>query len=355
MARLSCRPPDRLPSDNVYYFPLRVREKVKVLVVDGDPRTSLTSSESYFLASALRPGGLEGSPFLTRVISEGEMGWLDLSSYDTLFLLNVARPDFSRLASFLEMGRPVFIFLGDRIVPEAYNGFSIAPWQIRERIDLGQRGEKVSQIDSGRETPKFLSRLRATLKSASFHTYYRIEGTAKNLLTLKNGDPLLVESDAGRSRLFMFVSSADMDWNDLSLNAAYLPLIQGLVKEAVGLSGTSLPAGIKFGEPFAEKGRPLQLKGPQGGPGIFQFRLPSGELRQGMNTPYEESDLTKVAEEELKKRFGGIDVKVFDYGEGGLRALQGGRKELWPPLLVFLLAVLVFEMVLAMGWPGFKR
>jgi hypothetical protein len=347
--------PDRLPSDNVYYFPLRVREKVKVLVVDGDPRTSLRSSESYFLASALRPGGLEGSPFLTQVISESEMGWLDLSSYDTLFLLNVARPDFSRLASFLEMGKPVFVFLGDRIVPEAYNGFSIAPWQIRERIDLGQRAEKATQIDSGRGTPKFLTRLRETLKSASFHTYYHIEGTAKNLLTLKNKHPLLVEADAGRSRLFMFVSSADLDWNDLSLNAAYLPLIQGLVKEAVGLSGTSFPAGIKFGEPFTEEGRPLQLKGPQGGPGIFQFRLPSGELRRGVNTPYEESDLTKVAEEELKKKFGAIDVKVFDYDEGGLRALQGGRKELWPPLLVFLLAVLVFEMVLAMGTPGFKR
>jgi hypothetical protein len=37
-----------------------------------------------------------------------------------------------------------------------------------------------------------------------------------------------------------------------------------------------------------------------------------------------------------------------------LRNLQGARKELWPTLLGLLLAVLVLEMVLANGLPGFK-
>jgi len=31
---------DRLSVDDVFYFPLKVREKMKVLIVDGDPRTS---------------------------------------------------------------------------------------------------------------------------------------------------------------------------------------------------------------------------------------------------------------------------------------------------------------------------
>jgi len=346
---------DRLSSDDVFYFPLRVRDKVKVLVVDGDPKTSLKASESYFLASVLCPGGLEGSAFLTRVITEHEMARMDLRSYDTLFLLNVARPDLSRLASFLEMGRPVFLFLGDRIVPEAYNQFSLAPWQIRERIDLSKRAEKMTHIDTSRGTLTFLTRLEDSLKNASFRTYFKVEGTAKNLLTLRNRDPLLVEADAGKSKLFMFASSADLDWNDLPLKAAYLPLLQDLVKEAVGLTGTSLPAGITFGEPFREEARPLQMKGPQGGPGIFQFRLPTGELRRGVNTPYEESDLAKVAEDELKKKFGAIDVKVVEYEEGGLKELQGGPKALWPALLGFLLAVLALEMIVANGIPRFKK
>jgi hypothetical protein len=344
--------PDRLPSDGVFYFPLRVREKVKVLVVDGDPKTSLRASESYFLTSALGPGGSQGSPFLTRVITESEMARVDLRSYDALFLLNVARPDLSRLASFLEMERPVFIFLGDRIDPEVYNGFSLAPWQIRERIDLSGSTERMTQIDSGRGTLRSLKESEHSLGRASFRTYFRVEGTGKNLLTLRNQDPLLVEADVGQSKLFTFASSADLDWNDLPLNAAFVPLVQGLVKEALGLTGTSLPAGIRFGESFRDGARAAQIKGPQGGPGIFQFGLPTGVLRRGVNTPYEESDLGKVGEEELEKKFGAIDAEVLEYKEGGLKDLQGKRKELWPPLLVFLLALLALEMVLANGIPS---
>ena len=106
-----------------------------------------------------------------------------------------------------------------------------------------------------------------SLKGASFQRYFKIEGSTKNLLTLENKDPLLVEADLGKGKLFLFASSADLDWNDLPLKAAYLPLIQGLLKEAVGLTRDSLPAGIRFGEPFEEKSSPAQVAGPKGGRG----------------------------------------------------------------------------------------
>jgi hypothetical protein len=117
----------------------------------------------------------------------------------------------------------------------------------------------------------------------------------------------------------------------------------------MGLTETFQPAGITFGEPFGEKGRPVQLKGPKEGPGIFQFHLPGGELRRGVNAPYEESDLAKVSGDELKKKFGAIDVKVVEYQNGGLKNLRGGRQELWSSLLIFLLAILTLETILANG------
>jgi hypothetical protein len=346
--------PDRLPADDIFYFPLNVKEKVRVLVVDGDPKTSLRGSESYFLVSALRPGGLEGSPFLTRVITEGELGQVDPQSYDALFLLNVPRPDLSKMGSFIEMGKPLFIFLGDRIVPEAYNQFPLAPWQIGEMIDLSEGDKKMTQIDSNQSTTKFFTRLQDSLKSASVRTYFKIEGNPNTLLNLRNQDPLFVEASVGKSKLFMLASSADLDWNDLPLNAAYVPLVQGLIKEAVELTGTSLPEGMIFGEPFKKNARPLQVKGPEGGPGIFQFYLPAGEMRQGVNTPHIESNLSKLGEDELKKKFGAIDVKVVDYKEGSLKNLKGGRRELWPFLLLLLFVVLAFEMILANGIPLLK-
>ncbi len=347
--------PDRLSPDDVFYVSMKVREKVKVLVVDGDPRTSLKTSESYYLVSALVPGGYEGSPFLTRVITESETSRVKLRSYDAIFLLNVARPDFAEVASVLEMGKPVFIFLGDRIVPEVYNRFALAPWQIREMNDLSGRSEKIAPIDSRGRTSEFLARLESSLRSASVRKYFRVEGSAKNPIELGNRDPLLAETDAGKSKMFLFTSSADLDWNDLPLTAAYLPLIQGLLKEAIGLTGASLAAGTRVGESFREQSQPAQIRGPQGGPGIFQFHLPAGELRRSVNTPPEESDLAKVSEDELKKKFGSMRVQVVEYKEGALRDFQGEEKELWPSLLWVLLGILAFEMILANGLPRFTR
>jgi len=345
---------DRLPSDDIFYFPLKVREKVKVLIVDGDPRTSLKASESYYLLDALRPGGLENSPFLVRVITEAEVASVDLRPYDAIFLLNAAKPYPSRLASFLELGRPVFIFLGDRSSPGEYNAFTLLPWRIGELRDLGQKSERIAQMDPGHDALNSLSRGSESLKSASFRRYFKIEGSTRNLLTLGNQDPLLVEAEIGKSRLFLFTSSADLDWNDLPLKAAYLPLIQGLLKEAVGLTGSSLPTGLRVGEPFKEQVRPVQIRGPQGGPGIYQFSLPSGDMRRGVNPPYEESDLAKMAEGELQKKFGTIPVKVIEYQEGKLKDLQAGIKELWPFLLAFIMVILGVEMGLANGAPWKK-
>ena len=65
---------DRLPYDDHFYFPIKIRDKVRVLVVDGDPRTSLRTGESYYLVNALRPGPEEDSAFSIRVITENEFG-----------------------------------------------------------------------------------------------------------------------------------------------------------------------------------------------------------------------------------------------------------------------------------------
>ncbi len=345
---------DRLPQDDVFYFVLKVREKLKVLVVDGDPKPSLRASGSYYIVSALRPGGLDNSPFLVRVSTEEEMAGIDLRTFDALFLINVAKVIPSRLSSFLDQGKPAFVFLGNRVSPGDYNGLTFFPWIIRERRDADQKPERIVQVDSSHGTLQSLMKEGKALQNASFYRYFKIEGPSRNLLILGDQDPLLAEADVGRSKLFLFTSTANLDWNDLPLKAAFLPLVQGLLKETVGLSLDSLPAGMRVGEPFLEKAPPVQLKGAQGGTGIYQFFPPSGEVRRGVNPPYEESNLVKIGEGELKKKFGTIDTRVLEYEEGALRNRQEGRKELWPSLLLFLLIVIGAEMVLANGGPWRK-
>jgi hypothetical protein len=349
-------PGDRLPSDDTFYFTLLIREKVKVLIVDGDPRTSLKAGESYYFANALRPGQAENSPFTLRIITEAELGAYDLRPYDAVVLLNVARPQASKLASVLELRKPVFIFLGDRVISEEYNNIALFPWRIREIKDAGAGApESIAEIDMNHESLRaFSGPMGEGLRKASYYRYFKVEGGRKSLLTLKNRDSLLSEAHLGNGRLFLFASSADLDWNDLPLKAAYLPLVQGLFKEAVGLGKASFPKGVRVGEAFGEKALPVQMTGPRGGPGIYQFKLASpapGEMRRGMNPPPEESDLRKVASEEMKKKLGTIDMKVVEYKEGMTGNLHGRKKELWPHILAFLLVVLGVEMVLANGIP----
>jgi Aerotolerance regulator N-terminal len=345
---------DRLPSDDLFYFPLRVREKVRVLMVDGDPRPSLKASESYYLMNALQPGGSEGSPFTFRVVTEEEMAGMDVRPYNALFLLNASKPQASKLASFLDLGKPVFIFLGDRVILGEYNSLPFFPWRIREPMELGPKPERIGEVDQNHETLRSLSTGGNSLKSASFRRYFKIDGSKQNLLTLGNQDPLFVEASVGKSSLYLFTSTADLDWNDLPLKTAFLPLIQGLLKEAVGLTDHSISAGIRVGESFSEKVRPVQIKGYPQGPGIYRLPLPPDEVRRAVNVPYEESDLRKVTEGELKKKFGEIRVKVVEYQEGNLKGLQPGRREVWPFLLAFLMIVLAVEMILANGVSWFK-
>ena len=347
---------DRFPPDDLFYFPLKIRDKVRVLVVDGDPRASLRAGESYYLVNALQPGGAEDSPFLIRVITEEEMTSHDMRPYDAVFLLNVAKPQGSKLIPFLESNRPVFIFLGDRVISEEYNRIPLFPWRIREIKEAGtSKPEGITQIEGDFESLRsFSGPTGESLRKASFYRTFKIDGGKGNLLTLGNGDPLLVAADISKGKVFLFTSSADLDWNDLPLKAAYLPLIQGLLKESVGLTKETSLKGIRVGESFEEKGRPVQMTGPEGGPGIYQFSLPSGETRCGVNPPPEESDLRKVAPEEMGKKFGTIDVKVLEYKEGTLNGLHAAKKDLWPFLLAFLLIVLAVEMVVANGIPKTK-
>lgn len=337
---------DRLPSDDLFYFSINVREKIKALVVDGDPRISLKASESYFLVNALYPGGAEGSPFQAKVITEGEFSYSDTEPYGAIFLLNLARPQISRLLPILESGKPVFIFLGDRVIPEEYNGFPLSPWRIGEMKETDPLG--ITGIDRSRPILKSISGAGGeSLRTASFRRYFKIEGSAKPLLTLRNGDPLLVEAGMGKGKILLFASSADLDWNDLPVKAAYLPLIQGLLKEAVGLVSGTVSKGFRIGEPPEEKMLPAQAMNPEGRPGIYRSSLASGEVRWSINPPFEESDLSKVSPEEMKKRFGKIDMQVVQYREDILNDAHSGRKELWPIFLCFVLLVLGFEMVVA--------
>jgi hypothetical protein len=308
-----------------------------VLVVDGDPRPSPAASESYYLLHALRPGGGEGSPFAPRVVAPEDLGRVPLDSYEAVVLLNVAEPPAAPLASSLKAGKPLLVFLGDRVSPGAYRRLPFLPCllgEVRQGPPGGLRVGRAALPPGSGEGPG----------KGAFFRYYRLEGGGKPLLTLANGDPLLVEGAWGRGRVFLWASSADGEWTDLPLHAAYVPWIQGLLKEAVGLSKAPLPPARRIGEPPpAGAGVPASPEAP----GVRRVSRPEGEARQAVNVPPEESDLRRVTAAELRRRFGAGNVRVFDAGTEAPELPAAGRSELWPYVLGALLLLLGAETAVA--------
>jgi hypothetical protein len=343
---------DSLPLDDSFYFGLQAKEKIKVLIVDGDPRRALKASESYYLLNALNPGRGGESPFLPRVVTEKEWDGMDSRSFDALFLLNVGKPPGSRISSFLESGKPVFVFCGDRILPGEYNRLPLFPWRLREIQERERpRAQRIGRIDFRHEALKgFAAGGAESLRSALFRRYLRLEGSAGNLLLLENGDPLLSQGEIGKGKIFLFASSADLDWTDLPLKGGYLPLIHGLLKGATALGKDSGPKSGRFGGHPEEKNLPVPVRGAPGGLGVYRFFGEEGESWRGLNLPLEESNLAKMTEAELLGRFGSLPVKVAQFNEGGAAELKGGRREAWPYLLFFLLVVLAVEMAVAETW-----
>jgi hypothetical protein len=274
---------------------------------------------------------------------------MDSRSYDALFLLNVARPQGSRIASFVESGKPVFIFLGDQVNFGEYHAIPLFPWRLREIPEQARsKPQRISQIDFHHAALKEYSGSRGeSLKGALFRRYVRIEGSARSLLAFENGDPFLTQAEIGRGRLYLFSSSTDLDWNDLPLKAGYLPLIQGLLKEATGLGKNSSPQSVVYKGHSGGGISSMQVRGAPGGLGVFRASEGKEEIWRGVNLPPEESNLGKVTEEELEKKFGALKIRVAEYKEGGAKELRGGRQELWPYLLGFLMVLLIVEMGVA--------
>jgi hypothetical protein len=109
----------------------------------------------------------------------------------------------------------------------------------------------------------------------------------------------------------------------------------------------SSPRSVRYGRNPEGKIPPAQVRGTQGGLGVYKLFGEEGESWQGVNLPLEESNLAKMTEAEMGRKFGSLPVKVAQFKEGGGGDLRGGRKEAWPYLLGFLSVVLMVEMGVA--------
>jgi hypothetical protein len=379
---------DGLAGNAVVDFTLDAQDKLRVLVVDGDPQTSLVQSESFFLSRALNPTGEQGSSlFLPTVILADGMSGAALDGYQVVVLCNVAAlPDAfaGQLQTFVRQGGGLLIFGGDRLQSESFNQklAQAAPAELRDKKTGPEAsGEKIAKFDAEHPALQVFSDsiLVESLQSARVWGYTRAQARGKALLALANGDPLLVEQKLGEGKVMLITTSADRDWTDLPLKTVYLPLIQSLTQYLAGGKRGQLDPGIavdtakEIALPPALVGKSLRVTNPKkvdsevpisgekdravatvtgnDRAGIYRVSLPAGAAKDfgvpqiyAVNRPFLESRLEEIGARELQAKLAPVRAEVIP-----VEALKEGgkRTDLALPLLALLIVTLLLE-----GWLG---
>lgn len=255
--------------DNSREIVIRAIEKIRTLLIDGEPGRSPTESETFFLQNALVPVSedLADSFFITAEKSNlGSIQELKINEYDVIFLANV--PDFTNefantLNDFVRNGGGLIVFPGDNINASFYNQelhekLNLLPASFGKIIPDQNSLTPLSLQASGYDHP--LVELwndpgAGTLGDVkTFKAYELLMRTGKNgsiAVEYDNGFAAIIEADVGLGKVYQFSSSADTEWNDLAVKPAFLPIIHRVIGSVISRIDSGL--NIQVGETFIRK------------------------------------------------------------------------------------------------------
>jgi uncharacterized membrane protein YobD (UPF0266 family) len=374
-----------LAGNAVANFTIDAQDKLRVLIVDGDPQTALVQSESFFLSRALNPGGeRDSSLFLPTVIVPDALNATALDSYQLVILCNVATlPEafVANLQNFVRQGGGLLIFAGDKFQSASYNQklSQSVPAELRDKkIGPEASAEKIAKLDLAHPALQGFTDpiLLESLKSTRVWGYLRASPRGQSaLISLANGDPLVLEQRLGAGKVILITTTADRDWTDLPLKTAFLPLLQTLAQHLAGGKRGHFDAGIAVGAakeislPPALVGKSLRVTKPNKQAtevpiagektravatiadnelaGVYRLSLSAGaEKNSGapqlyaVNPPFLESRLEEISAAELQAKLAPVRAEVIP-----INALKEGgkRTDLALPLLALLIVTLFLE------------
>lgn len=256
---------DGLPVDDQRQLAIRIKERLRVLCVNGKLAGRQRDTATFHLQLALSPTPSESASqtlIQPQVIKYGELRGFDLSQYDCVFLCNVSSFDAAEaqlLETYLKAGGGVIWCLGDRVDAAAYNrilyrdGQGILPAEI-----LGTKGDAKEQQAFFEFDPLefqhpivkvFQGNPDAGLERTPTFEYFQTKLSPRNpgrvVLGFSSGDPAIIESRVGAGRALLITTAVDQTWGNWAVWPSYLPLVQEIVFHAVSseTSGQRLLVG----------------------------------------------------------------------------------------------------------------
>ena len=369
---------DALPDDDAHSLVLSVPRELTALIVNGSPSPQKYKDEAFFTEAAL---SATGSP-VRAVVRDADAAWREkLSAYDVVLLLNVEAPpaeNAQALAEFVNGGGGLFISVGDRVDPEAWNRSmgAVLPRKLRVvktavepgQADAATRAARLAQVAMNHPVMlPFTGRAREGLLSTRFYRYALFEGDAQGvetevLGTMDDGAPVFLASRRGKGRIFVFASTVDRDWSDLPIRTSFLPLMQRVAGWLTGTLDEREEVRAKVGESVTLKPDPGQspawARGVSGAE-VALTALPAGAGVTGGPLPEPGPYLVVDAKGATLEKLGfaaaidagasnlarhGLDALSEWLGEESVRTAGSGGPENATPLWTWLImmAVLAF-------------
>ena len=285
-------PADALPADDRRFAIAKLRDDVRVLVVDGDARADRHEDEVFYLEAALRPGDRgDAGTAVTKVLPD-ELDDLDLGQFDVVVLANVAAlpaTTVAPLAAWLRAGGGLLVAPGDHVDPAAYDAtmLPLLPQSLRDPIDTAwgaspdERAARALHLTKWEADHPIFAPFATDapgLADAAFTKVMLLGPTTdtaerKVLARYTNGAAALVLATIGDGQVLLFTSTLDRDWNDLPILPGFLPLVQESVRFLARHRGDSAAPAILVGASQALPTldlKKLEVRGPDGASAAFE-------------------------------------------------------------------------------------
>ena len=276
---------DGLEADDEYFLSVEVRERIRVLLVDGDAGGDPLQTASYLWQSILDPSHGQGSPEITQfeVVTADTLALLtgqrSPQQFDLTVLANVDRLNeraVHEITQALRAGKGVLFALGSRVLAQSYNlllgggSDAIMPFQLLQQAgaDQGQGVARTLHLDAP-EHPLFAEFeeevYREVLQAVPVYHWFTVAkdslGDATPVLaslTDPEQSPLLLSRTFGEGRVLFWLSGPTSEyrpdrWNRFDDPMVAFPLLFGITR------WLALPAGDPFA---AEVGAQLSCSLP---------------------------------------------------------------------------------------------